>query len=85
MSESKALRETKLVLFESSLWSSLHQQLQKVPSSPGVLEVTRSLLDSDQGEEALLESYTRNLHAIGQHDLDDESWFFLQTQNIGLA
>ena len=33
--------------------------------TPGVLEVTRSMLDSDHGEEALLESYTRNLHAIG--------------------
>ena len=31
----------------------------------GVLEVTRSLLDSDHGEEALLESYTRVLHEIG--------------------
>ena len=39
--------------------------------STGILEVTRSLLDSDHGEEALLESYTRNLHAIGQDDHDD--------------
>ena len=36
----------------------------------GILEVTRSLLDSDHGEEALLESYTRNLHAIGRDDGD---------------
>ena len=70
MSESKALRETQILLIESSSWTSLYQQLQKVSSSPGILEVTRSLLDSDHGEEALLESYTRNLHEIGQHDLD---------------
>ena len=38
--------------------------------STGILEVTRSLLDSDHGEEALLESYTRNLHAIGRDDHD---------------
>ena len=41
---------------------------------PGILEVTRSLLDSDHGEEALLESYTRNLHAIGEHHLDQAPW-----------
>ena len=41
---------------------------------PGILEVTRSLLDSDHGEEALLESYTRNLHAIGEHHLDQATW-----------
>ena len=38
----------------------------------GILEVTRSLLDSDHGEEALLESYTRNLHAIGRDDGDGD-------------
>ena len=40
------------------------QFMQPCPLS-GVLEVTRSLLDSDHGEEALLESYTRILHEIG--------------------
>ena len=40
--------------------------------STGILEVTRSLLDSDHGEEALLESYTRNLHAIGRDDGDED-------------
>ena len=51
-----------------NMYYSSNTNLSKMP---GILEVTRSLLDSDHGEEALLESYTRNLHAIGEHHADD--------------